>query len=559
MGKQWGLSGYPLSAAFRARLDERWGADLDVAVLSEMRRSTPLGLIGSLRRIRAQQGFVLVEDGGASPLLPVLKFLVSLTRCRTLAVLDSSLNTVPFGRWRGRLELPALGWATIVGLWSALRCYLELRMLAGTSPQRRRRSGAPRRAAFLRTNLWFGLKAGGSVGHIAGVVNGLARRCDHVDVLTPDPLPMLEAGASVTLIPGPRQHGYPYELNYYSYHRRFVSRAAGILEQSRPDFLYHRLSLGSYAGLALARRLDVPLVLEYNGSEVWVAQHWGSPLRFPRLARLAEDIPLAAADLVTTVSQVLGDELLSRGVAPERIVVHPNGVDPRLFDPSRFSNRDRQDVRARYGLQPEQIVCTFIGTFGRWHGVTLLARAIRELVATDPGWLTARKVRFMLVGDGLYMKEVREALDGEASAFAVLTGLVPQAEAAGYLAASDILLSPHVPNQDGSRFFGSPTKLFEYMAMGKAIVASDLEQIGEVLRPGMRATALSATPSDETAVLTTPGDAGEVMAGVRFLVEHPEVRARLGANARQRVLEAFTWEHNVAAFLTRLGELNDAA
>ena len=81
------------------------------------------------------------------------------------------------------------------------------------------------------------------------------------------------------------------------------------------------------------------------------------------------------------------------------------------------------------------------------------------------------------------MNDVKEIL-GEflSSSFVCLTGIVPQKDAPKYLVASDILVSPHIPNADGSRFFGSPTKLFEYMAMGKAIIASDLEQIGEILK-----------------------------------------------------------------------------
>ena len=73
-------------------------------------------------------------------------------------------------------------------------------------------------------------------------------------------------------------------------------------------------------------------------------------------------------------------------------------------------------------------------------------------------------------------------------------GLVAQEEGPHYLAACDMLASPHVRNPDGTPFFGSPTKLFEYMAMGKGIVASDLDQIGEVLRHG------------ETAWMVPPGD-----------------------------------------------------
>ena len=62
----------------------------------------------------------------------------------------------------------------------------------------------------------------------------------------------------------------------------------------------------------------------------------------------------------------------------------------------------------------------------------------------------------------------------------LFTGLIPQEKGPQYLAVADILVAPHVPNPDGTPFFGSPTKLFEYMAMGRGIVASNLDQIGEV-------------------------------------------------------------------------------
>jgi len=58
----------------------------------------------------------------------------------------------------------------------------------------------------------------------------------------------------------------------------------------------------------------------------------------------------------------------------------------------------------------------------------------------------------------------------------VFAGHVEHAQVPALLDACDILLSPHVPLEDGSEFFGSPTKLFEYMAMGKGIIASRLGQ-----------------------------------------------------------------------------------
>ena len=130
---------------------------------------------------------------------------------------------------------------------------------------------------------------------------------------------------------------------------------------------------------------------------------------------------------------------------------------------------------------------------------------------------------------------------------------MPQAEGPLYLAASDILLSPHVPNADGTPFFGSPTKLFEYMAMGKGIVASELDQIGDVLGNALLASALPLdTPAgDETrlAILAAPGSVDELLAGIRFLVERPDWRDVLGENARREALARYTWSHHVGAIL----------
>ena len=119
----------------------------------------------------------------------------------------------------------------------------------------------------------------------------------------------------------------------------------------------------------------------------------------------------------------------------------------------------------------------------------------------------------------------------------IFTGSVAHERVPALLDACDILVAPHVPLADGSEFFGSPTKVFEYMAMGKAIVASRLGQIGEVLT------------DQETALLVEPGNVRELAAAIVKLVESDELRMQLGAKAREVAEREFTWKHNAQRVL----------
>jgi glycosyltransferase involved in cell wall biosynthesis len=408
---------------------------------------------------------------------------------------------------------------------------LERRLAAG------RRPGLDLRASpvYLRADMGVGIKAGGSVGHIAGVLNHLPEFTGPPVMLTTDVVPTVDRAIEVHCVT-PMEAFWEYpELPSFMMNRAF-DRELPAIEDCKIAFVYERYSLNSFSGVRLAASRDVPFVLEYNGSEIWMSRHWGNPLENEALSQRIEMLNLAAADLIVVVSRAMEDGLVAQGVPRDKILMNPNGVEPDRYSP----DIDGAPVRTRLGLDGKTVV-GFIGTFGHWHGAEVLAEAFGRLMARR---LDLRAgVRLLMIGDGARMPEVREVIARHGiEDVTVLTGLVPQAEGPQYLAACDILASPHVPNPDGTPFFGSPTKLFEYMAMGKPIVASDLDQVGDVLEHG------------RAAVMVTPGDADSLVDGIAALIDDPARAQALGREARRLALLRHTWHAHTARIIERLTE-----
>jgi len=234
-----------------------------------------------------------------------------------------------------------------------------------------------------------------------------------------------------------------------------------LITRESPDFIYQRYARFSWSGVVATLRTSRPLFLEYNGSEVWVGRHWDGVGRLNLLARF-ELLNLAAAARIFVVSEVERRNLENSGIAANKIIVNPNGVDTDVFRPGVGGG----DVRRELGVSPDDVLVGFVSTFGPWHGALTLAEAIKA-ISTKPS------VRFLLVGSGVLLGEVEQLLRSESeNGRVIFAGAVDHERVPALLDACDVLVAPHVPLAEGSEFFGSPTKLFEYMAMGKGIVAS---------------------------------------------------------------------------------------
>jgi len=508
-------------------------ASIDTLSRTQFESSSPVKRLSLLRAYRPDVFAIATERLAWQRGHHLFMLFGALAGARDVIMLDSHDGSVR--RTRSDLLLRAPIWLSheaFIGALDFTQSRRELRRLeeAVKTIHKRAattgRSSGPLRVAYLRATPGPGTQAGGAASHIKGVVEALRALGVELDIISNDAIAGFDdSDKHFTVIP-PETIGGTRALFDIHNNLVFTRSAVPIIERFKPDLIYQRYARFSWAGVAAAVRTGRPLFLEYNGSEVWVGKHWDRVGSLGLLERY-EQLNLQAAARIFVVSEVEQRNLEARGVAAEKIILNPNAVDVQLFRPGI----DRTQARDALGFNETDLVAGFVGTFGPWHGVLELARAIKSLPQNLP-------VKFLFVGSGSLHGEVERILQSEREAGKVIfTGAVAHDRVPALLDACDILVAPHVPLADGSDFFGSPTKIFEYMAMGKAIVASRLGQIGKVL------------DDEETALLVEPGNVKELAAAIVRVAGSSELRARLGPNAREAAVKNHTWGHNARRVL----------
>jgi glycosyltransferase involved in cell wall biosynthesis len=295
---------------------------------------------------------------------------------------------------------------------------------------------------------------------------------------------------------------------------QMLARALERLYRHWPfDAVYERYSLWSYAAAGFARAAGVPFLLEVN-APLREEQRTYRALENPALAATLESYLFQAASFVVVPSDELRPYVVGRGAAPGRVRVVPNAADPTRF-PLRRAYRTR-----------EEFVIGFLGSLKAWHGLDDLVRAFRMLRRRHHGY------RLLIAGDGPLRVSLERALRRDGlRRFATFTGAVPHDEVPALLARMDVGVAPY-PRLAG--FYFSPLKVFEYMAGGVPVVASDIGQLGSLLA------------HRHTALLHRPGAIREMAAHIDALRRSPARAAALARAGRSLVRRRFTWRHNAA-------------
>jgi glycosyltransferase involved in cell wall biosynthesis len=308
-----------------------------------------------------------------------------------------------------------------------------------------------------------------------------------------------------------------YEIGEITYNISSYISIYQAIKEFRPHFIYDRYAIYHYSAVALANRFDIPIVLEVNCPYSNQKEIFDETLYFKRLSRFFERRICYDATHVIVVSTPLKKFLVSIGVPPKQIVVIPNGTDPEIFHPDISG----KEYRCRYGLDGK-VVIGFTGILRPWHGLDLLLRAFEQVS------YEYSRLHLLIVGDGPARADLeRWLVSKDLSRQVTITGRQPYNRISQFVAAMDIAVSPR------ATFYASPMKILEYMAMGKAIVAPDMENIRDILH------------HRQDAILFPPEDVEGLVGGLRELIRDPVLRASLGHEARRRIETERTWLHNV--------------
>ncbi len=322
------------------------------------------------------------------------------------------------------------------------------------------------------------------------------------------------------IVQGFRSHGWTVDTYFPDYGGDEKPRALRRLVQmsrlqrrlarrlGEYDAIYVRAHPAAWPICKLARSRNVPVVQECNGpyEDLFIA--WPST----RIARpLFEGLQRSqyrSASAIISVAQGLTQWLIL-DTGNHRVVTNGNGANVEAFTP---------EAPRRAGLPDEFAV--FFGQFPAWQGISTLLAAVRK-----PEW--PRELKLVFVGDGALRPEI-ESTAAEMPDRVQYLGSVPYTEVAQVVAHAAVSYVPMLAPEREAKF--SPLKLYESMACGVPVVASDTIGISEVV--------------NETGcgLLVKPGDAAGIVAATRRLIDDRGLAGDMGRRGREAVVARYSWD-----------------
>ena len=311
--------------------------------------------------------------------------------------------------------------------------------------------------------------------------------------------------------------------------RSLNRRLEQLIPQLQPDIVHaHSPALNGVAALRAGKRHGIPVVYEIRAFwEDAAADHGTSReggLRY-YLTRALENYVVKRADAVTVICDGLRNDIVSRGVFPEKVTVIPNAVDLRRF--MRDGVPDTA-LRESLGLAGKEVM-GFIGSFYAYEGLSLLLDALPSLLARRPA------ARVLLVGGGPQEHELKSKVRHLGiEEQVVFVGRVRHDEVGSYYDLADVLVYPRLSMRLTELV--TPLKPLEAMARGKIVVASDVGGHKELIEDA------------KTGYLFEAGSTEALATKLSRVFEKKETWTSLANEARRYVETERSWTSSVERY-----------
>lgn len=370
----------------------------------------------------------------------------------------------------------------------------------------------------------------GASTHVYEVSKNLVKQGNEVHVVSRRVTP---AQLKEETIDGMRIHRFYREILFSSKRSSFVDpNALGSYRGSTPMIvwksyeLYLKTAYPAYIAVQVAKLIkeySIDLVFEREtsfGAGAMASIMTRRPFVLEVIGNRVTGLQLRTSKKIIIYSR----SFLEGAVEKSKIAKVTAAVDTDLFRPDPQAG---DEVRMDYSLGSAPVV-GYVGTFQEWHGMDELIKAARDILREKP------EVKFLMVGP-YYRATMNKCHDAGLESSFVFTGPMPYERIPGFMNACDVLVAPYNPSkiqsseQARTRGLGSPLKVFEYMAVGKPTVTTNVEPISDPIEDGV------------TGVLVEQGDAAALCSNILRLIGDRARAEAMGAAGRAAVVAKYSW------------------
>ena len=294
------------------------------------------------------------------------------------------------------------------------------------------------------------------------------------------------------------------------YNIKYLVKAIREVRSVKPDIILFRANHNNFYNVLLQKIFKIPLVLEVNSPLTYERIKYNQ-IYFKNISLLIEKWGWNNADAIYTVSENQKYMIADYGVPKEKIYAIHNGVNLELYTHPPLLIKKNSN----------KITCIYVGSFRNYHSLAGIINIFSNL------YKKYNNIEIKIIGTGETFEKVKKLVDSAGLSDTVfLPGYIQYEKIPQYLLQSDIAFMSDFTE------YGSPIKVFEYMASKTAILVPDRKSIQEILEDG------------KDALFFKSGDMNDFENKLEKMINNPQLRILLAENAYKKVLNNYTWNHN---------------